>query len=715
MAGRIEGIVIEIAGKTSQLSSDLKAVNKDINNTQKALKDVDKALELDPTNVELLAQKEALLAKQVEQVSQKLELETAAAEQAKEALDAGDLSVESYATLQAEIVRTSESLNDLQSSGQEAAEGVGETGDAAEEAGDQAEESSVNFEAWGEAVAVAAEAAAAAVAAVGAAVAASAIALGNMTLDASALADELTTLSSVTGLSTDTLQELNYAAELVDVSTDTITGSMTRLVRQMGSAAEGSESTMEKFEELGIAITDSNGELRDSEEVFWEAIDALGEISNETERDAAAMELFGRSARELNPLIEAGSDTMAALADEAHEVGYVMDSETLDAFGNLDDNMQRLNNGATAAKNALGTILLPVLTELSGSGVDFLNDFTNAVLNTDGDLEELGSVIETMLPEALAIFESTLPMLVEIGGTIIETLINALISNLPTVIEQAGQIVFSVSEGILQAISDGNLLNSIIQVISNLAIMLINNLPTVVSAAMQIVVSVATGIANNIGTLVPAVVSCILEIAEVLTAPDQLSQLVMAALTIMLELARGLVEATPEILARIPEIIANIIEAFGDLGSQLMTNAADWAADMIQGFVNGLSSAGSTLRSGVSNVASTIASYLHFSEPDVGPLSDFNESGGDMIDSFIDSMDKEQNKLKMALNNTSEVIYEGMTGQDYTGQLSGISAQLAGMGGGGPSVINVYLGTSKLGSVVVGALNTENARTGGTA
>lgn len=715
MAGRIEGIVIEIAGKTSQLSSDLKAVNKDINNTQKALKDVDKALELDPTNVELLAQKEALLAKQVEQVSQKLELETAAAEQAKEALDAGDLSVESYATLQAEIVRTSESLNDLQSSGQEAAEGVGETGDAAEEAGDQAEESSVNFEAWGEAVAVAAEAAAAAVAAVGAAVAASAIALGNMTLETSALADELMTMSSVTGLSTDTLQELNYAAELVDVSTDTITGSMTRLVRQMGSAAEGSESTMEKFEELGIAITDSNGELRDSEEVFWEAIDALGEISNETERDAAAMELFGRSARELNPLIEAGSDTMAALADEAHEVGYVMDSETLDAFGNLDDNMQRLNNGATAAKNALGSILLPVLTELSGSGVDFLNDFTNAVLNTDGDLEELGSVIETMLPEALAIFESTLPMLVEIGGTIIETLINALISNLPTVIEQAGQIVFSVSEGILQAISDGNLLNSIIQVISNLAIMLINNLPTVVSAAMQIVVSVATGIANNIGTLVPAVVSCILEIAEVLTAPDQLSQLVMAALTIMLELARGLVEATPEILARIPEIIANIIEAFGDLGSQLMSNAADWAADMIQGFVNGLSSAGSTLRSGVSNVASTIASYLHFSEPDVGPLSDFNESGGDMIDSFIDSMDKEQDKLKMALNNTSEVIFEGMTGQDYTGQLSGISAQLAGMGGGGPSVINVYLGTSKLGSVVVGALNTENARTGGTA
>lgn len=715
MAGRIEGIVIEIAGKTSQLSSDLKAVNKDINNTQKALKDVDKALELDPTNVELLAQKEALLAKQVEQVSQKLELETAAAEQAKEALDAGDLSVESYATLQAEIVRTSESLNDLQSSGQEAAEGVGETGDAAEEAGNQAEESSVNFEAWGEAVAVAAEAAAAAVAAVGAAVAASAIALGNMTLDASALADELMSMSSVTGLSTDTLQELNYAAELVDVSTDTITGSMTRLVRQMGSAAEGSESTMEKFEQLGIAITDSNGELRDSEEVFWEAIDALGEISNETERDAAAMELFGRSARELNPLIEAGSDRMADLADEAHEVGYVMDSETLDAFGNLDDNMQRLNNGATAAKNALGSILLPVLTELSGSGVDFLNDFTNAVLNTDGNLEELGSVIETMLPEALAIFESTLPMLVEIGGTIIETLINALISNLPTVIEQAGQIVFSVSEGILQAISDGNLLNSIIQVISNLAIMLINNLPTVVSAAMQIVVSVATGIANNIGTLVPAVVSCILEIAEVLTAPDQLSQLVMAALTIMLELARGLVEATPEILARIPEIIANIIEAFGDLGSQLMSNAANWAADMIQGFVNGLSSAGSTLRSGVSNVASTIASYLHFSEPDVGPLSDFNESGGDMIDSFIDSMDKEQNKLKMALNNTSEVIYEGMTGQDYTGQLSGISAQLAGMGGGGPSVINVYLGTSKLGSVVVGALNTENARTGGTA
>jgi len=711
--GQIKGITIKIEGDTSDLAKSLTKVNGDIKKTSSALKDVEKALKLDPGNTELLAQKQQLLAKQIEQTAQKLELEQTAANDAKEALELGNISQEEYATLQAEVASTSASLEELQQAAADAGNDLGDAGDEAEDAGEQAEESGSAFEGWGTTVAAAAAAAAAAVAAVSAAIYKAGEAMVSMTLDTGNLADQLNTMSSVTGLSTETLQEMNYATELLDVSTDTISGSMVKLLKVMGNAADGSQSALDAFSALGISIYDNEGSLRDLEDVYWEAIDALGEIDSETRRDMVAMDLFGRSARDLNPLIEAGSEGFAELAEEAHEVGYVMDQETLDAFNDLDDNMRRVDNGVQAAKQALGNVLLPILTDLSSEGVGFLNDFTNAVLETNGDIGQLGDVIDAMLPQALAIFEEYMPLVLELGGSIIETLATALLDNLDIILQRALDIVLSIVEGILRYLPQ--LLPAVIGMINQIITFLINNLGLIVSTALQIVLAVAQGISDNIGQLIPSVVAAVLQIVETLTEPDSIMQLIDAALQIMLAIGQGLIDAIPEVVSRVPEIIANIIEAFSQLGPQLASNAATWGADMIQGIVDGISNAGSTLRNGLSNAASTISSYLGFSVPETGPLHEwaYNNPGADMIDLFTEGMEDEQASLQRSLYQTSNVIYEGMSGTDYTGALNGISSQLAGLGG--TNVINVYLGTNKLGTAVVGAMNSENARTGGTA
>ena len=81
-----------------------------------------------------------------------------------------------------------------------------------------------------------------------------------------------------------------------------------------------------KFADLGVSITDtSTGQLRDAEEVFYDIIDALGGMENQTERDAAAMGVLGKSAQELNPLILQGSGALQELAKEAEAAGYVLD------------------------------------------------------------------------------------------------------------------------------------------------------------------------------------------------------------------------------------------------------------------------------------------------------------------------------------------------------------------------------------------------------
>ena len=203
--------------------------------------------------------------------------------------------------------------------------------------------------------------------------------LASATKEAAAFADEVLTLSAKTNISTDALQGYMYAAELVDVSVETITKSMQRNIRSMGSAADGTAQYANAYKQLGVAVQDSNGDLRDSQEVFWELIDALGQMTNETERDEIAMTLLGKSAQDLNPLIEAGAERMRELADEAASVGYIMSAETLSALGSLDDQLQRLDGAATAAKNALGAALAPTLENLAEKATNFLVAITNII------------------------------------------------------------------------------------------------------------------------------------------------------------------------------------------------------------------------------------------------------------------------------------------------------------------------------------------------
>ncbi|NCC69447.1 MAG: phage tail protein, partial [Clostridia bacterium] len=109
---------------------------------------------------------------------------------------------------------------------------------------------------------------------------------------AASFADEIGTTSLQTGIATDKLQAYEYAAELVDVSVDTLTSSMARNIRSMGDARDGTTETVEAYEKLGVSVTDANGELRDGETVYWEIIDALGNMTNETDRDEVAMTLL---------------------------------------------------------------------------------------------------------------------------------------------------------------------------------------------------------------------------------------------------------------------------------------------------------------------------------------------------------------------------------------------------------------------------------------
>ena len=217
----------------------------------------------------------------------------------------------------------------------------------------------------------------------------------SMTKESASFADNIITLSMQTGQSTQQLQEFSYATELIDVSVDTLQGSLRKLTNNMQDTMNGTGNAKASFEELGVSVTNADGSMRSANDVFYETIDALGKVKNETERDAMSMDIFGRSAQDLNPLIIQGSKTLKAYADEAHNVGYVLDDEALSALGAVDDAYQRLQKTQEGVKNQLAVEFAPYLEEFYGDATQGVKDLGKAIKDS-GIVDAFGMLLETV-------------------------------------------------------------------------------------------------------------------------------------------------------------------------------------------------------------------------------------------------------------------------------------------------------------------------------
>nr|DAZ13446.1 MAG TPA: tail tape measure [Caudoviricetes sp.] len=218
----------------------------------------------------------------------------------------------------------------------------------------------------------------------------------SMTKESAAFADNIITLSMQTGQSTQQLQEFAYASELIDVSVDTLQGSLTKLTNNMQDAMNGTGNAKASFDKLGVSVINAvDGSMRSANDVFYETIDALGQVKNETERDAMSMDIFGRSAQDLNPLIIQGSKTLKEYADEAHNVGYVLDDEALSALGAVDDAYQRLQKTQEGVKNQLSAEFAPYLEEFYGDVTTMVKDGGKA-LKDSGIVDAFGMLLETV-------------------------------------------------------------------------------------------------------------------------------------------------------------------------------------------------------------------------------------------------------------------------------------------------------------------------------
>lgn len=351
MPDRVKGITIELNGDVTPLNKALSSANKEIKTTQTALKDVEKLLKLDPKNTELLAQRQRLLAQAVEETKKKLETLKQAEAQAQEQFAKGEISQQQYDALQREIIATEQELDRLEKAAAKSNATLAHIGAVAQEISDKTGE-------WAEKTRGLSTVAGGVVAA-----------LGGMAYSAITASDDLNTLAAQTGFSTEELQKMQYAADRIDVSLETITGAAAKLKRNMASSSKDVTAAWDK---LGISVRDANGNLRNSNQVFDEVIKALSEVENETEKDTLAMTLFGRSADQLAGVIDDGGAALKTYGDEAKKAGLILSQDTLNGLNKVNDRLDKLKaqmKGVLAVNGAKVVEAFLPLIESAGEGL----------------------------------------------------------------------------------------------------------------------------------------------------------------------------------------------------------------------------------------------------------------------------------------------------------------------------------------------------------
>ena len=427
MAVRKVGAQVELSGEKQykQALSELNAANKTMRAEMSRLQT---EYENNAKSSEFLTQKSELLNDMLLQQQEKVKTLQEAVAHAAQEYGEGSTKTQSYATslakAQEEEIKLQRALDQTNEELSEAVEQEEQYGDALDTSAGAMEENAGAMETSGEAagnlgdkigglaeqfgiklpdgakkalnaMSGFATGAGAVVAAIGAAVAATVKIeqeLMNLSKEYAAQADELITNSAISGLSTTLLQELQYAEPLIDVSVETIMGSMQKLTRNMAEAVDGNTGLAESFEALGVSITNQDGSLRSAQEVFFDLVDALGGVANETERDALAMELLGRSAQDLNPLIKQGTDTLQEYMDEAHDL-YVLTEDQVAALGELDDQIQKNGLEWEGLKKQIAAEFAPHAKEALETFGELVKNAGKALIDS-GLIDGFGNILE---------------------------------------------------------------------------------------------------------------------------------------------------------------------------------------------------------------------------------------------------------------------------------------------------------------------------------
>lgn len=432
----------------------------------------------------------------------------------------------------------------------------------------------------------AAKAIASAAAAIGAAAIAAGKAIFDMAKDTATAGDEIEKNSQKVGLSYQAYQEWDYAMKISGTEMAACTTGLKTLTNSFDDANSGSAGAIEKFERLGLSMEDLQGLSR--EDLFSTVVTAIQGITDETEKAAVANDLFGKSGQDLMPMFNMTAEETAALRKEAQDYGMVMSDDAVKASADFQDALSKLEGTLEGLKNGILGDILPPLTML-------IDGFANLAAGNEGASEQISTAIQNiitiigeMIPQFVGLIEMLAMAVLESAPQIISSLAEGLIANLPQILTVAIDTIMALVDGLLSGDSLTLLLDGALQIIEHLAQGLIDNLPSILASAEELIGSLLSGLADGLPQILSMAVELVTTVLTGLTKPDSLQKMIRGALTLIVELVRGLVQAIPVLVASIPEIVSNIVETLIDLAPELIVSAIEIISQLVVGLIGAI-------------------------------------------------------------------------------------------------------------------------------
>lgn len=386
------------------------------------------------------------------------------------------------------------------------------------------------------------------------------------------------------------------ASQAADDNKKALTGARTATA----ALANAKEQLKKKLQDLAPRFQD----LASAAHIAGSALGAVGKAAAATAKGTAALVTAGAAATAaMGTLAVAG---LSKLVDFAKEAATAVDADgnlINQRFSTLAENMTSLDAGASAAKAALGGLLLPALESISGAGAELLNGFAKDLESVSGDTQAMAGVCKKYLLQAANVIRDELPGLVSLGSDILQALMEGLEVAGPYLLDTAGDLIQMLLDGLTE--HAGDIGDGAATIVTMLLGFIVDNAPQLLTAGITLITSLINGISSDMPALIPVAVDAVTQLLSALV--ENAPQLIIAGATLILQLVNGLITHIPDLIAAIPQLISDFIAGF-DGGA--LDGLRDIGSKIVEKILAGLQAAWEGVKGWFSDAVSGLANFF---------------------------------------------------------------------------------------------------------
>ena len=367
--------------------------------------------------------------------------------------------------------------------------------------------------------------------------------------------DNIDKMSQKMGISAEAYQEWEAVMQHSGTSMETLKASM----KTMAAAAEKGN---EAFQALGIS--EEQVATMSQEDLFSAVITGLQGMEEGTERTYIASQLLGRGATELGALLNTSAEDTQAMKDRLHELGGVMSDEDVKAAAAFQDQLQDMTTGFEALQRNLAGDFLPSLTTVMGGVTDlFAGDAEKGLANISVGVDDFVENLSNLAPNLLSV-----------GGSIIGTLAESILTNAPLLITAGADVILDLMQGLVD--SAPSILSGLSVLVHTILETAKTFLPEFLGLAQELMLDITATLQDELPTIIPIITEIAVSLIETFSSIFLENQQVGADL--IGALAEGCLAALPALISVVPTLISTLVQVIignittiMNIGTQLLS------------------------------------------------------------------------------------------------------------------------------------------------